>query len=145
MVRRISLIILLILVYIRLGEANYIRNREIVQDTILLTKVIQGECNYCSIYEKMLIGSVVINRSKSTSIKEEIYKKNQFLGIRNNFEFDKNTYLLAYKLIVNGSINDSIKYFLIMEKSKDKKFKRKIKKMKKLKTKYKTKHEFFYN
>ena len=89
---------------------------------ILLTKLINSEAHGESYKSKLLVGSVVLNRTKDdefpNTLKKVIYQPNQFTGIHSKyFRYSNETIedieskKAATYLLKNGSINKRILYF----------------------------------
>jgi len=92
-------------------------------DLILLTKLINSESHGESKLDKLLVGSVVLNRVSSNefpnTIKEVIYQRNQFSGIDTHlFRFndrnyhDMQSYNAAKIVLEHGAVEQGIIYFL---------------------------------
>ena len=102
---------------IPIGNDNaYMTVKPRKNDTLLLSKIINGEAIGESKYGKLLVGSVIINRINHgnwpNTIKEVIYQPRQFNGINNNnFKSTLKTYDLARQLLIYGSIEPDIYYF----------------------------------
>lgn len=85
---------------------------------ILLASLINSECAQCDSVEKLLIGSVVINRSieRNKNIKEIIFEPHQFHGVTNKQFFPSwESQKAAAYLLMHGSINTEIKYFYLRQ------------------------------
>ena len=85
-------------------------------DTLLLAKIMYSECSICPISEKLLAGSVVLNRVRDgrwgRSISEVVFCENQFHGTTgDNWTFDRPHYQLARFLMVYGPIDTMPLYF----------------------------------
>jgi N-acetylmuramoyl-L-alanine amidase len=90
----------------------------IYNDTLELSKLINSECSNCDIIEKILIGSVVINRLNHPdypkTMLDVIYDNNQFKGICNSqYKSDTITYNIAKTLILQGPLDPTILYFYL--------------------------------
>lgn len=80
----------------------------------LLAKLINSECEECTYEEKLLVGSVVLNRMSlcKCTMEEVIFKPNQFYGICNTrFNLTAESLKVAAELLMNQSINKEILYF----------------------------------
>lgn len=100
------------------------------KDTILLACLMYSECSICPIGEKLLTGSVVLNRMKDgrwgCNMLEVLFASGQFKGTQGyNWTTDSYHMQLARFLMTFGSINETPLYFL--DKQKDKNLLRKLK------------------
>lgn len=84
-------------------------------DTLNLARVLFSECDKCDFGEKLLIGSVVLNRLKDgrwgNSIHEVIHAPNQFHGTDGNWTTDSAHYVIARYLLTFGPISSVPLYF----------------------------------
>lgn len=93
-----------------------------MHELLFLACLITSECNICSDEEKMLVGSVVMNRMADpqhrwpTKIDEVIVQRNQFHGyVTNNFYPAIENQIIAAKLIMHGPIRNDIYYFYLRD------------------------------
>lgn len=84
-------------------------------DTLNLARILFSECDRCDFGEKLLIGSVVLNRLQDgrwgNSIHEVIHSPNQFHGIDGNWKTDSIHYTIARYLMVFGPVSTVPIYF----------------------------------
>lgn len=81
----------------------------------LLSKLINSESGTENYLDKLMVGSVVLNRMRNNSktMHEVIYAPNQFSGIfSKNFIVTEDSEIVARFLLENGPINDSVIYFI---------------------------------
>lgn len=93
-----------------------------VNDIILLSKIINAEVHGESYKDKLLVGSVILNRVNNkefpNTLYDVIYQKNQFHGVTGKyFRYsnkriqDKESKSAALEILKNGPINKDILYF----------------------------------
>jgi spore germination cell wall hydrolase CwlJ-like protein len=95
-----------------------------VQDSIkhvkLLSKLINSESGTEDLLDKLMVGSVVLNRMRvsNKTMEEVIYKPNMFSGINTEgFVETKSSTKVAVFLLQNGPIDTSAMHFLNPDKS----------------------------
>lgn len=120
-------------------------NQEFVEDKRylekqmdLLTRVINSESHGENLLDKLLVGSVVINRmnlkSQDQDLEQVIFSKNQFSGINSKLFKDISdgapktieSKLAALILLQYGPIDSNIIYFINPKHATDKHWKRKV-------------------
>lgn len=123
-------------------------------ELIWLTRIINSEAHGESFFDKLLVGSVLINRlndvNRPNGIYEVIYEKNQFAGINSKYfrhsmetPSDIESYKAALFLLNHGVINNSIQYFLNPKTSANKQWIKKLRESKKAEVR--TKNHIFYS
>lgn len=104
-----------------------------MESVVLLAKVINSESHGESFTDKLLVGSVVLNRMESQSFPETmwgvVYQPFQFSGIRSKYfrftnktKYDVQSILAAQMLLRHGSFDKTIMYFLNPKISSNKKW-----------------------
>ena len=108
------------------------------KENILIARVINKECGYCSHIDKILIASSIINRVNNDSfpntIEGVIFQKNQYSISKN---YTKEDLELVNLILKNKIKDDYVLYFYNVKNSTNKKF---IQKMSKRPLITKTKH-----
>lgn len=102
-----------------------------------LAKIIHAECGKCTYEEKLLVGSVVLNRvghpKFSKTLIGVINQDSQFHGICNTqFILNSESLKAASDLLMNGSYNKKILYFYLRD-SPNKKWRKNLTIIKKAK------------
>ena len=99
-------------------------------DTLYIAKVIYSECSICPLSEKLLIGSVVLNRVKDgrwgNCVEDVVFYPNQFYQASGgtNWKTNEECYRIARILMSYGSVDSLVLYFFQdFNKTKKKKIK----------------------
>jgi N-acetylmuramoyl-L-alanine amidase len=110
----------------------------------LLAAAINSECGICSFREKMLVGSVIMNRVNHddfpNNIYEVIYQDKQFDGVQSsNFYPTESTVKVANIILTTGVYDSNVLYFYNPELSTNKPFLEAMKR----RVLYREKYHFF--
>lgn len=102
---------------IRYNKYKETSNYELFSDTErqLIASVINSECDACTFDEKVLIASTILNRCENEnfpdSIKDVIYQKGQYKGIKSNRFTPSTNALSVVYFLENGGRDTNYLYF----------------------------------
>jgi spore germination cell wall hydrolase CwlJ-like protein len=97
------------------GNVNDLKNPISDEDIELLSKLINSESGTEDLLDKLMVGSVVLNRMRHSnqSMEDVIFKPNMFSGVNSaSFKSNESSKLAALFLLLNGPIDTSVHYFL---------------------------------
>jgi spore germination cell wall hydrolase CwlJ-like protein len=112
-------IVLIIILNKQYAEKGFIKNKDYVRAVI--AKVINKECGYCPVTDKVLIASSILNRMDDCRFESEVddIVKGQYC-ISDTFDIE--SYQIT-KLVMEGLIRDyDVLYFFNPKTATDKKF-----------------------